>query len=395
MNENRTDIYLDNSATTALSPEAREKMLLAMDTYGNPSSLHKKGVDAGMLLREARESVLFALGVRPSAAGALVFTSCGTEATNLALCGTAHAKARRTANKIVITDSEHPSVENTAKSLEKDGFEIVRVPTKGGALDLNFLGGVLDRNVFLVSLMLVNNETGARYPVEEAFRLAKARNPEVITHCDAVQGFLKTPFTPMSLGADLITLSAHKIHGPKGVGALYIDKKLLTRRAIVTTLPGGGQENGLRSGTENVIGIAGFGAAARAGAEHLTEDLAVLASLRERAIERLSPLELRLNLPAGETAPHVLNLTLPDIRSETMLHFLSSKGIYVSAGSACSSHDAHPSSSLIAFGLTAEEAGQSLRISFAHTNTPSDVDALADALAEGIATLVRVHRPRR
>ena len=387
-----TDIYFDNSATTALSDEARRKMLEAMDAYGNPSSLHTYGVDAGKLLREARESVLSALGVRSAQSGALIFTSCGTEATSLALVGTAHAKARRTAHKIVITDSEHPSVENTAKSLEKDGFTVVRVPTKGGILDMEFLREVLDKDVFLVSLMLVNNETGARYPVEQAFRLAKQRNPEVITHCDAVQGFLKLRFTPMSLGADLITLSAHKIHGPKGVGALYIDKKLLTRRAIVPILAGGGQEDGLRSGTENVIGIAGFGAAARAGARTLDADTAHMHALREYAIEQLSPLELRLNLPEGEAAPHILNLTLPSIRSETMLHFLSSKGIYVSAGSACSSHDAHPSSSLLAFGIPAEEAGHSLRVSFSHTNTAEEIDRFREALDAGIKTLVRVRR---
>lgn len=387
-----TDIYFDNSATTALSDAARSKMLEGMDCYGNPSSLHTYGVAAGKLLREARESILTALGVRSTQAGALIFTSCGTEATSLALVGTAHAKARRTAHKIVITDSEHPSVENTAKSLEKDGFTVVRVPTRGGVLDMDLLNGVLDRDVFLVSLMLVNNETGARYPVEQAFRLAKQRNPEVITHCDAVQGFLKCRFTPTSLGADLITLSAHKIHGPKGVGALYIDKKLLTRRAIVPILAGGGQEDGLRSGTENVIGIAGFGGAAKAGAKTLDADVAHMRSLREYAIEKLSPLELRLNLPAGETAPHILNLTLPSIRSETMLHFLSSRGIYVSAGSACSSHDAHPSSSLLAFGLPAEEAGHSLRVSFSSTNTREEIDRFAEALEEGIKTLVRVRR---
>lgn len=388
------EIYFDNSATTALSDTVKAKMLEAMDCYGNPSSLHTRGVSADRLLREARENVLTALGVRHSTGGALVFTASGTEATNLALLGTAHAKSRRTANRIVITDSEHPSVENTALVLEKEGFEIVRVPTARGVLDTEFLDKALDRNVFLVSLMMVNNETGARYDVERAFRLAKGRNPEAITHCDAVQGFLKCRFTVQSLGADLVTVSAHKIHGPKGVGALYIDKRILTRRAIVPTVTGGGQENGLRSGTENVIGIAGFGEAARSGFSTLDADISHLRALRDYAVERLSPLELRLNLPIGETAPHILNLTLPDIRSETMLHFLSSKGIYVSAGSACSSHAAHPSSSLLAFGVSPEEAGHSIRISFAKANTKDEIDAFAEALDEGIGTLVRVHRRR-
>lgn len=389
---NDREIYLDNSATTALSGEVKKKMLDAMECYGNPSSLHARGVAAEHLLREARESVLSALGVRGATSGTLVFTASGTEATNLALLGTAHAKSRRTANRIVITDSEHPSVENTALRLEKEGFEITRIPTKDGVLDTDALDRALTRDVFLVSLMMVNNETGARYDVERAFRLAKARNPEVITHCDAVQGFLKCRFTAQSLGADLITLSGHKIHGPKGVGALYIDKRLLTRRAIVPTVTGGGQENGLRSGTENVIGIAGFGVAARIGTKSFAADVAALRLLREHLIERLSPLEVKLNLPKGETAPHIVNLTLPDIRSETMLHFLSSRGIYVSAGSACSSHAAHPSSSLIAFGVSEEEAGHSIRVSLAKTNTKDDLDAFTEALDEGIQSLVRVHR---
>lgn len=390
-----SEIYFDNSATTALCDSAREKMLEAMDCYGNPSSLHTRGVAADRLLREARESVLSALGVRPSEGGALIFTSCGTEATHLAFFGTAHAKARRTANKLVITDSEHPSVENTARALERDGFELVRIPTKNGVLDEELLDRVLDRNVFLLSLMMVNNETGAQYDVKKAFRLAKMRNPEVITHCDAVQGFQKCRFTPTSLGADLISISAHKIHGPKGVGALYADKKILTRRNLVTCLPGGGQENGLRSGTENVIGIAGFGGAAKEGSLHLDADIASMRALRDYAIERLSPLELRLNLPAGETAPHILNLTLPDIRSETMLHYLSSKGIYVSAGSACSSHNAHPSSSLLAFGISAEEAGHSIRVSFSRTNKNEEIDRFVSALEEGIKTLVRIRHGKK
>ena len=392
---NDREIYLDNSATTALSSEVKRKMTEAMECYGNPSSLHARGVSAEHLLREARENILSALGVRGMAGGALVFTASGTEATNLALLGTAHAKSRRTANRIVITDSEHPSVENTALVLEKEGFELIRIPTKDGAIDTEALDCALTKDVFLVSLMMVNNETGARYDVEHAFRLAKARNPEVITHCDAVQGFLKCRFSAQSLGADLITLSAHKIHGPKGVGALYINKRILTRRAIIPTVTGGGQENGLRSGTENVIGIAGFGEAVRIGISSFIEDVTALRTLREHLIGRLLPLEVKLNLPKGEAAPHIVNLTLPDIRSETMLHFLSSRGIYVSAGSACSSHAKHPSSSLIAFGVSEEEAGHSIRVSLSKTNTRDELDAFIEALDEGIKTLVRVHRQKK
>jgi cysteine desulfurase len=197
---------------------------------------------------------------------------------------------------------------------------------------------------------------------------------------------------PTALKADLITISAHKIRGPKGVGALYASPETLKRRDFVPTLLGGGQEQGFRSGTENIIGIAGFGAAAKEGYAGLADDLKHLSDLRTYAIEKLSPLPVRLNLPAGKAAPHVLNLTLPDIKSETMLHALSAEGIYVSNGSACSSHSHKVSSALTAFGLPASEAECSIRISFGNQNTKADVDALADALDRAIGRLVRIHR---
>ena len=390
--EMQAPIYFDNSATTPLSEKVKQKMLTAMDCYGNPSSLHGAGVQAGAMLRTAREQILLALGVRDSASASLIFTSCGSEANNLALFGTTHAKERRAANKIVTTDSEHPSIENCLVALEKEGFEIVRIPTRGGQLDMEAVDKALNKQVFLVTMMMVNNETGARYPVEQVFRMAKQRNPEVITHCDAIQGFLKCKFTAQSLGADLISISGHKIHAPKGVGALYVDKKILTRRNLVPTLLGGGQENGLRSGTENTIGIAAFGEAAKCGRESLPSSLPSLAELRRYAVEKLSALEVRLNLPMGEAAPHIVNLTLPYIRSETMLHYLASEGIYVSAGSACSSHSAHPSASLLAFGLNAEEAGYSIRISFSPYNTTEEIDRMAAVLEKGLSTLVRTNR---
>ena len=288
-------IYFDNSATTPLSENVKQKIREAMECYGNPSSLHQAGVQASNMLRTAREQILFALGVRDSASASLIFTSCGSEANNLALFGTTHAKERRTANKIVTTDSEHPSIENCLVALEKEGFEIVRIPTRGGQLDMEAVDKALNKQVFLVTMMMVNNETGARYPVEQVFRMAKQRNPEVITHCDAIQGFLKCKFTVQSLGADLISISGHKIHAPKGVGALYVDKKILTRRNLVPTLLGGGQENGLRSGTENTIGIAAFGEAAKCGRESLPSSLPALAELRRYAVEKLSALEVGID----------------------------------------------------------------------------------------------------
>ncbi|MBQ9098405.1 MAG: aminotransferase class V-fold PLP-dependent enzyme [Clostridia bacterium] len=383
------EIYLDNSATTALLPAVKEAMTAAMECYGNPSSLHERGQRSAALLRESRIAVAEALGERFLKDGQLIFTSSGTEATTLALLGVAHAKERRSADVILTTDSEHPSVEQTLRVLEREGYRVVRVSTHGGALNMDAVRAACNRELFMVTMMLVNNETGARYPVEQVFSAAKAANPDCICHCDAVQGFLKVPMTVKGLGADLITISAHKIHGPKGVGALYVAPHVLTKRAIVPVLNGGGQEFGLRSGTENIIGIAGFGAAARAGRATVSRDVAKMASLSQKLIDGLQNSDISVNLP-GVRAPHIVHITLPHIKSETMLHFLSGKGISVSSGSACSSHAKNPSATLLAFGLTAAEADCSLRISFSPLNTEEDVDALLCALREGLDTLIRI-----
>ncbi len=383
-------VYLDNSATTPLSPAAKQKILAVMDTYGNPSSLHRLGQEAERLMSEARESILRGLGLRPrQKEGELIFTSCGTEATSLALLGSANAKERRDATRILTTDSEHPSVSRVMDQLEKMGFEIVRIPTTGGVPDMAALEAALDQKIFLASFMLVNNETGAIYPVGEMFRTIKARYPDAITHCDAVQGFMKIPFTPSTLCADLITLSAHKLHAPKGVGALYISAPMLKAKKIVPFLYGGGQEKGFRSGTENVMGIAAFGAAVEDLRLHLTERTEHMKELRAYAEEKLASLDVRINRPEDAYAPHILNLTLPHIKSETMLHALSADGIYVSSGSACSSHSHHPSETLLAFGLTPHEADCSLRVSFSSYNEKEDVDVLCASLETALQRLVR------
>lgn len=366
-------------------------MLAAMDRFGNPSSLHKRGTDAAKLLKESRSAIGEALGERFLKEGQLIFTSCGTEATALALLGTAHAKTRRTAKTILTTDSEHPSVENNLRLLEGEGFRVVRVPTKGGALDMDVVRAHCNADLFMVSMMLVNNETGARYPLEEVFATAKAASPACVCHCDAVQGFLKVPFSLRSFGADLVTVSAHKIGGPKGVGALFVAERILKERRLVPFLTGGGQEFGLRSGTENVIGIAGFAAAATAGAERARAAMSHMAKLSARLVSGLADSEIRVNRPSV-VAPHIVNITLPHIKSETMLHFLAGEGISVSSGSACSSHAAGPSHVLLAFGLTAAEADCSLRISFCPDNTEADVDALLTALSRGLQTLIRIKR---
>lgn len=386
------EIYLDNSATTPLCTEAIDAMTEAMAVYGNPSSLHSVGLAAERLLDRAREAIGSALGVRVMKPGQLIFTSCGTEATNLAIRGCVYAKTRRGANKIITTDSEHPATENTLHALESDGFRVVRIATRGGVLDMAQVERELDAETLMVTMMLVNNETGARYDLERVFALAKQKNPQVVTHCDAIQGFMKCKFTPASLGADLISISAHKVHGPKGVGALYVSADVLKQRRLTPILHGGGQEFGFRSGTENVIGITGFGAAVKAVLPTLGESIAKMAALREYTVLKLSALDVRLNIPLGAAAPHIINFTLPHIKSETMLHYLSGEGVFVSSGSACSSHSREPSRALTAFGLSAQDADCSIRVSLSAENTEADIDTFIERLHNGLCVLVRTKR---
>lgn len=387
----KREIYLDNSATTPLSEASRKKIYEMTEIYGNPSSLHSIGQSAEKTVAEARKIILSALGVR-AREGELIFTSCGTEATALAILGSAHAKQRREALRILTSDSEHPSVQKNLEALEKEGFEIVRIPTKSGILDLDAIEASLDKKIFLASFMLVNNETGAVYKVGEAFARIKSKYPEAITHCDAVQGFMKIPFTPAGLKADLVTVSGHKLHAPKGIGALYISADMLKKKKISPFLLGGGQEGGMRSGTENTIGIAAFGASVADISERAHECRERFAELYSYASERISSLGIKINRPSGEYASHILNVTLPNIKSETVLHFLSADGVFVSSGSACSSHSSTPSGTLISFGLTPAQADCSLRISFSEYNTKEDVDALYESLKSALARLVRIKR---
>lgn len=383
-------IYLDNSATTSLSAEARAAMLEAMDNFANPSSLHKAGQSAQKILTSARKSVASALGIRFVQPGQIIFTSGGTEANNTAIFGTVYAKKRRISNRIISTDSEHPSVENALKRLEADGFEVIRISTKGGKLDLDAYKEALKTPPVLVTMMMVNNETGAVYDVSRAFDMAKKSCKDTVTHCDAVQGFLKCKFNPTAIHADLVSISSHKIHGPKGVGALYVDPQIIKAKQIVPLIYGGEQENSFRPGTENTVGIAGFGAAAEEGANRLSENILSITELKKYAIDRILGTGAFVNLPEGEAAPHVISIRLPDIKSETMLHYLSANDICVSSGSACSSHSRKTSRALLAFGLAEREADCTIRVSLCESNTREDIDALCDALAKGIETLVRI-----
>lgn len=385
-------IYLDNSATTEISAAAKKKMIDAMETYGNPSSTHSAGIEARKVIDEAREKLSAVLGTGRVNPENLIFTACGSESNNTAILGVAYAKEKRRANKIITTDSEHPSVENVMRKLEKDGFEVVRISTRGGKVNEEEFLSALDEKTLLVSMMLVNNETGAVYDLKKLFGIAKRRNPEIVTHCDAVQGFLKVPFTPKMISADLVSISAHKIHGPKGVGALYVSPEIIKAKKIVPYIIGGGQEGGYRSGTENIVGIAGFGAAAEEGRANFSANVAKMTALRDECQRIAAEAGARPNIPEGARAPHVLSVTLPDIKSETMLNYLSGKGICISAGSACSAHAKNMSSTLLGFGLTEHEADCTVRISFSEYNSSHDLEAFATAFTEGVNNLVRIKK---
>ncbi len=383
-------IYLDNSATTPLSEGVKSAIIEALECYGNPSSLHFEGDKARRAVSSARNDIMRALGARN---GRLIFTSCGSEASNLAIKGSVNAKKRRIANRIITTDSEHPSVANTLNSLEEEGFEIIRIPTRNGVLDRDALISALDKPIFMASIMLVNNETGAVYNVAEVFSEIKRKYPDAICHCDAVQGFLKVRFTPASLNADMITISGHKVHAPKGIGALWISDRIIKGKRLVSVLLGGGQEDGFRSGTENVIGIISFAKAASDGVMSFTQDVCRMSELRKYAVNNLEEIGLgvRVNEPAL-AAPHIISLTAPNIKSQTMLNHLSAKGICVSSGSACSSHSNKPSKVLLSFGLTKNEADSTVRISLSRYNTKEEIDFLTAAIKDGVLNLVKVKR---
>lgn len=385
-------IYLDNSATTRISDVALKKYNEAsLENFGNPSSLHTLGFDAEKELKRTREAVLSSLGVKD---GTVVFTASGSEANNLAILGRAYAKERyKNGGKIITTDSEHASVSEPLKKLAGEGFKIAYIPTRRGVVDLDALKVELTKDVILVTMMTVNNETGALYDIKAVSSLVKAYCPDALMHIDATQSYMKMPTPKRVLGADMITISSHKIHGPKGVGALFIDSSVIKTKGISPIVFGGGQEGGLRSGTENVPGIAAFGAAISEGAKNLTENTKKMAELRDYLVEKLtrepSLSEISPTLPEKH-APHILNITLPNIKSETMLHYLSSEGIFVSSGSACSSNSAHKKSALISYGRSESEADSSIRISLSYENTAEDIDALCEALAAGLKKLVRI-----
>ncbi len=372
--------YLDNSATTAVCRAAADKAYEMMTAcWGNPSSLHTAGFEAEREMEAARSAVAGLLGAAPDT---LTFTSGGTEANNLAIFGAAAAKARG-GRHIVTTAMEHPSVAAACGQLEKEGWEVTRlVPDGSGCAPLSALEAALRPDTMLVSMMLVNNETGAILPVEEAAPLVRRLAPRALLHCDAVQAFGKLPIRVRPMDVDLLTVSGHKIHAPKGCGALYVKKGV----RILPRAFGGGQERGLRPGTEATPAIAAFGAAAAAVPE-LAGQRARFEELMNRLLAGLERQEeILLHRPARH-APYILNLSVPGIRSETLLHFLAQRGVYVSSGSACSRGKSSPV--LAALGLPPAEIDSALRVSLSRDNDEEDIDRFLAGVEEARAVLIR------
>ena len=368
-------IYLDNAATTRPCAEAVEAAVEAMTVnYGNPSSLHKAGLEAQLLVDKARKIIAGSIGADPSC---VYFTSGATESNNLALRGAAGAYGRRK-KKIVISAVEHASVDETASALEAQGLEVVRVsPREDGRLYAADFLNACDENTFLISMMLVNNETGYILPVKETFTAVKRKYPDIITHCDCVQGYMKLPVKVNAMCADMISLSAHKIHGVKGVGAIYIKKGV----RVVPIVTGGKQEKGIRSGTESVPLIAAFGAAAEKLLPTIGERYERVGALKKYLLDRLSGIDgTAVNSPE-DGSPYVVNISAEGRRSEIMLHFLESKEIYVSSGSACSK--GQQSGVLVQFGIKDKRADSAIRISMTAETTEEELDRLAEAIAEG------------
>ncbi len=387
------EIYLDNSATTRPLPEVREAMLRTLDMdYGNPSAMHHKGVEAEHEVRMAREAIAATLRVNEKE---IVFTSGGTESNNQAILGTALARGRQ-GKHIITTAIEHPSVANTVAFLEKEGYEITRLPVdRWGLVSPETLKEAMRPDTILVSVMMVNNEIGTIEPVEALAKVVHAANEKTIFHVDAIQAYGKLLIRPRSMGIDLLSVSGHKIHGPKGIGFLYIRDKV----KLSPILFGGGQQRDLRSGTENVPGIAGLGAAAKAICEKREEHVAEMIRLRDMLAEGLAALPdvtIQGALGAGlkeSAAPQIISASFADVRSEVLLHALEDRGIYVSAGSACSSNGAkHASATLTAIGLRPQLREGTLRFSLGIYNTEEDIRETLAALAELLPMLRRYTR---
>jgi len=383
--------YLDNAATTRPFDEVREIMHEVLDVnFGNPSSMHTKGFEAENYVKNAKNVVAAALKADRKE---IIFTSGGTESNNMALIGTALAN-KRAGNHIITTKIEHASVHNPVIYLEELGFRVTYLSVdKNGLVDLEELKREICDETILVSVMFVNNEIGAREKIEEISRIIKEKNPKTLFHVDAIQAFGKYKIYPKRMGIDLLSISGHKIHGPKGIGVLFIRDKVKVKPIIY----GGGQEAGMRSGTENVPGIAGLGKAVEIIYQNHSEKIKKLYELKSYFIDRVKTIDGTFVNGVDfesveETAPHVVSVSFEGIRSEVLLHALEEKGVYVSSGSACASNHPQLSGTLKAIGVRKDLLDSTLRFSFSVTTAKEEIDYAIDMLIDIIPALRRFIR---
>ncbi len=374
--------YLDNSDTTRPYPEVVEAMAHSLyETFGNPSSLHSLGFQSEQHLKAARKTVASALGAKEKE---IIFTSGGTEANNLAILG----YVRRNPHKgkhLMVSSVEHPSVLNVFRRLSEEGYRVSYIPvSRDGEPDYAFIEQDLCEDTALVSVMYVNNEVGSLFDIPRIRRILTEKGSHAVLHSDCVQAFGKLPFRVGDLGADLVTVSSHKIHGPKGIGALYVREGLL----LEPVLFGGGQENGLRNGTENLPGIIGFAKAVELTFSHLTEKTEQMRQLQQAFVTELCRIKgAVINTPLENCAPHIVNASFPGIRSEILLHTLEQKEIYVSSGSACASHDKKHKKVLQIMGYDPARADSSIRFSFCMEQTEQELLQAACLIQEAVSDL--------
>lgn len=383
------EAYLDNSATTRVFDEVKDIMIKTMVLdYGNPSSMHLKGVEAERYIKESRNQIAKTLKVDEKE---ILFTSGGTESNNLAIIGTAMAN-KRAGSHIITTTVEHASVSNTMEFLKEQGFRITYLPVNEfGVIRIKDVEEAICEDTILISVMYVNNEVGAVMPVREIAEVIAKKKPDIIFHVDAIQAYGKYEIYPKRLHIDLLSVSGHKIHGPKGIGFLYIKDKLKIKPLIF----GGGQQKGMRSGTENVPGIAGIGRAAEIIYAGLDEKMNHLNELKDYMIDELSKLEnVRINSTKGrDSAPQIVNASFVGVRSEVLLHSLEDRNVYVSAGSACSTNKHVVSATLKGIGLKNEEIESAIRFSFSIFTTKEEIDYTLDVLRE-ILPKLRLYKRR-
>ena len=388
METNLTEVYLDNSATTRCSERAKDIMVkVLMEDYGNPSSLHMKGVEAENYIKEAKKKIAKTMKVDEKE---ILFTSGGTESNNTALIGAALAN-KRAGNHIITTSIEHASVSATAAYLEELGFRVTYLKVdKDGLISLDELREAVCEDTILVSMMMVNNEIGALEPIEEAIRVIREKNPKTLVHVDAIQAYGKYRIFPKKIGIDLLSVSGHKIHAPKGTGFLFIKDKTKVKPLIY----GGGQQKGMRSGTENVPGVAALGEASAEIYEDFEEKIEHLYQIKERFVNGVSQIEgVSLNGKTGrDSAPQIVSVSIDGVRSEVMLHTLEDRKIYVSAGSACSSNKPSVSHTLTGIGLKSSLLDSTIRFSFSVHTTEEEIDYALDVMKEVVPKLRRYTR---